>query len=220
MIILPQDFKIELRNEHILYSQIKNSYVEDGIALSAKTQIKESPIEKIVVKASSILGDKAKERAYFDGHILFTNGKSQMIFYNDLKKMLGQTVYEFNGHEEFAAPNNREFPIYAISNLEGIIVRSRESTVSLPEFTKDLRNFAEFFEMVIKKIFQLSGKRLLNGTLYIGPISYGRFSKEPIIPEEDEYEEGEEREEDSCGVKFIEELPKFIVGSAERGRKE
>jgi hypothetical protein len=228
MIILPQDFKIETKDEHILYSQIKNSYVEEGIALNAKTQIKESPIEKIVVKASSTIGDKAKARAYFEGQILFPEGKSHMIFYNDLKKMFAWDIFEFNDHEEFSVPDKRDFPTYAISNLEGIIVRSKESTASLPEFRKDLRNFAEFFEVIIRKIYQISGKKMPNGTLHIGPIMYGRFSKEPIIPEdkEDEEKDEEENEEesaeekDSCGIKFTEEPPKFRVGSAEMGRKK
>ena len=222
MIILPRDFKIETKDEHILYSQIKNSYVESGIALNAVNQIKESPIEKIVVTASSTIGDIAKERAYFEGQILFPEGKSQMIFYQDLKKMFcwaaDRAVYEYNDHEEFGVANKKGVPAYTISNLEGIILRSNENTASISEFRKDLRNFAEFFEVIIKKIYQISGKHPLNGTLYIGPISYGRFSKEPIIPEEDESRENEE--EDSCAIKFIEEPPKFRVGSAERGIKE
>jgi len=236
MIMLPQDFKIEIKNEHILYSQIRNVYVEGGIALNARTQIKgsqESPIEKIVVKASSTVGDIAKERAYFEGQILFPEGKSWMIFYNDLKKMFGWAVYEFNDHEEFAAPNKQGFPTYAISNLEGIILRSKESMVSISEFRKDLKNFAEFFEVIIKRIYQLSDKTILPGTLYIGPINYGRFSKEPIIPKENKDAEEvskEEGEDDDCGeseesgdfrtITFIEEPKKFRVGSAEMRREQ
>ena len=233
MIILPRDFKIETKDEHILYSQIKKSYVEGGIALNARTQIRESPIEKIVVTASSTLGDIAKERAYFEGQILFPEGKSQMLFYRDLKKMFGWEAYEFNDHEEFSVCNKQNFPTYAISNLEGIILRSKESTASITEFRKDLKNFAEFFEIIIKKIYQISGKSMPNGTLYIGPISYGRFSKEPIIPKEDkdatELSEGE-REEDGSGesedlecsrtITFTQEPPEFWGRHAERRQEQ